>query len=279
MKISLITLFPKMISSFFNESIVKKAVDKKLVEIDIVNLRDFAYDKRGSVDDRVYGGGKGMIIRVDVVYKALSQIFNFQFSIFKKFKNKKSAPPFARSGANLKMTNENSKIILTSPKGKVFTQKKAVEYSKLNHLVIIAGHYEGVDERVRNFIDEEVSMGDFVMTGGEITAAAISDSVVRLIPGVLDKEATEKESFSEYEIDYLISMIGENDILKKLKEKKVKKVKLLEYPQYTRPEEFKGWKVPKVLLSGNHKEIEKWRIKKAWEETVKRRDDLLNLLF
>ncbi|MCX7881056.1 MAG: tRNA (guanine(37)-N(1))-methyltransferase [Patescibacteria group bacterium] len=277
MKIYILTLFPQMISSFFSQSVVKKAVDKKLVEINLIDLRDFAHDKRGSVDDRVYGGGKGMIIRVDVVDKALEKlkvksqklpvcnamrsIAGRQFSIFKQ---KKSVS-----------WRKETKIILTSPKGKVFNQEKAVEYSKLDELVIICGHYEGVDERVKNFIDEEVSLGDFIMTGGEITASAIVDSVVRLIPSVLAKEATQKESFSEYSIDYLISLIGENETLKKLKNKKIKKIKLLEYPQYTRPENYQGLKVPKILLSGNHKEIEKWRIKKAWEETVKKRKDLL----
>ncbi len=252
MKISILTLFPQMVSSFFAESIIKKAQDKGLVSIEIINLRDFAYDKRGSVDDRVYGGGKGMIIRVDVVYKALEKL------------------KVAVKNSKLK-----EKIILTSPKGEIFNQEKAREYSKLDHLIVIVGHYEGVDERVKNFIDEEVSLGDFVLTGGEIVAAAITDSVVRLVPGVLEKEATEKESFSEYDVDYLISLIGKNEILKKLKEKKIKKVRLLEYPQYTRPEEFKNLKVPKVLLSGNHKEIERWRIKKAFEETMKRKEDLL----
>ncbi|MCX7956186.1 MAG: hypothetical protein N2593_03750, partial [Patescibacteria group bacterium] len=200
---------------------------------------------------------------VDVVDKALSQIFNFQFSIFKQ---KKSAS-----------WRKETKIILTSPKGKIFNQKKAFEYSKLNELIIICGHYEGVDERVKNFIDEEISLCDFVMTGGEITASAIVDSLVRLIPGVLEKEAIQKESFSEYSVDYLISLIGENEILKKLKNKKIKKIKLLEYPQYTRPENYQGLKVPKILLSGNHKEIERWRIKKAWEETIKKRKDLLKI--
>ncbi|MDH7476072.1 MAG: tRNA (guanosine(37)-N1)-methyltransferase TrmD [Microgenomates group bacterium] len=258
MKIYIVTLFPKMISSFFAESIIKKAQEKGLVEIEIVDLRQFAYDKRGSVDDRVYGGGKGMVIRVDVMYKALKKL--------------KINPPVGGQNSKLK-----SKIFLTSPKGKVFDQKKAKELAKLDKLVIICGHYEGIDERVRQFADEEISLGDFVMTGGEITAAAIVDSVIRLAPGVLKKEATEKESFSEYEVDYLIKILGENEILKKLKEKRIKKTKLLEYPQYTRPEEFLGLKVPKVLLSGNHKEIEKWRIKKAWEETVKKRQDLLNI--
>lgn len=241
-----------MISSFFNESIIKKAQNKGLVEIELVDLRKFGYDKRGSVDDRVYGGGVGMVIRVDVVYKAIS---NIKSQI---------------SNLNLK-----SKILLTTPKGKIFTQKKAQEYSKLDHLIIIAGHYEGVDERVKHFIDEEISLGDFIMTGGEIVACAIVDSTVRLIPAVLEEEATAKESFSEYQVDYLISILGENEILKKLKGKGVKKVRLLEYPQYTRPDEFKGLEVPKILLSGNHKEIERWRVKKAWEETLKTRRDLL----
>jgi len=256
MKISIITLFPKMIDSFFEESIVKKAKEKGLIEIELINLRDFALDSYGTVDDRPYGGGAGMVLRVDVLYKALKQIKN---------KNEKR-----------KMTMKNEKIVLTSPKGEVFNQKKAKEYAKLDHLVIICGHYEGVDERVLNFVDEEVSLGDFVMTGGEITAAAITDAVCRLIPGVLKKdEATKIESFFEVSVDKLIEVIGEDEILKKLKEKGVKKVKLLEYPQYTRPEDFLGFKVPKILLSGNHKEIEIWRLKKAYEETRRRRADLL----
>jgi tRNA (guanine37-N1)-methyltransferase len=256
MKISIITLFPKMIASFFEESIVKKAKEKGLVEIELINLRDFAVDSYGTVDDRPYGGGAGMVLRSDVLYKAIKQIKN---------KNEKR-----------KMTMKNEKIVLTSPKGKVFNQEKAREYAKLNHLVIITGHYEGVDERVFNFVDEEVSLGDFVMTGGEITAAAITDAVCRLVPGVLKKEkATEIESFFEVSLEKLIEVVGEDEILKKLKEKGVKKVKLLEYPQYTRPEDFLGFKVPKILLSGNHKEIEIWRLKKAYEETKKKRGDLL----
>jgi len=239
MKISIVTLFPKMISGFFEESIVKRAQDKKLVEIKLINLRDFAIDDYGSVDDRPYGGGVGMIMRVDVIYRALSKIQNLKSKI---------------SNPNLKskIINNKSKIILTSPKGRVFDQAKATEYSKLDQLAIIAGHYEGVDERVLDYIDEEISMGDFVMTGGEIAVAAITDSVVRLIRGVLTKnEATRQESFS------------------------FNNKKLLEYPQYTRPENFRGKKVPEVLLSGNHKKIEDWRLKKAFQETSKKRKDLL----
>jgi len=222
MKISIITLFPKMISGFFEESIVKRAVEKNLVEIEIINLRDFAIDDYGTVDDRPYGGGVGMILRVDVIHKAISKI-----------------------------KNRKSKIVLTSPKGKVFDQKKAQEYSKLDHLIIIAGHYEDVDARVQGLVDEEISMGDFILTGGEIPASAIVDSIVRLIPGVLKKEqATISESFN------------------------INGKKILEYPQYTRPEEFKGLKVPKVLMSGDHKKIEKWREEKALEETEEKRPDL-----
>ena len=245
MKISIITLFPKMISGFFEESIVKRAQEKELVKIEIVDLRKFAIDDYGTVDGRPYGGGAGMILRADVIWKALN-----------KLKVKK---------------------ILTSPKGKVFNQQLAINYSKLNHLVVIAGHYEGVDERVRDFVDEEISLGDFVMTGGEITASAIVDSVVRLIPGVLKKEeATHLESFNLTPINQLIGVVSDSPTFKKLAEKGVKNVKLLEYPQYTRPEEFKGKKVPDVLLSGDHKEIEKWRLKKAFEETLKKRPDLLS---
>lgn len=224
MKITIITLFPKMVSSFFEESIIKRAVEKKLVEIEVIYLRDFATDSYGTVDDRPYGGGAGMVLKVDVLHQAI-----------KKAKTK------------------NSHVVLTSARGRVFNQDKAKQFSKLSHLVIIAGHYEGVDERVLDYVDEEISIGDFVMTGGEIAAAAITDSVVRLIPGVLKKdEATVNETFD----------IGGR--------------KLLEYPQYTRPEIYQGKKVPKILLTGDHKKIEKWRQEQALELTKKRRPDLLD---
>lgn len=224
MKITVLTLFPKMVEGFFNESIIKRAVEKKLITIEVVNIRDFAVDSYGTVDDRPYGGGAGMVLRVDVIDRALEKV-----------KTKKS------------------KILLTTPKGKLFDQKKAMEYSKETDLVIIAGHYEGVDERVLEYVDEEISIGDFVMTGGEIAAAAITDAVVRLVPGVLKKDdATVNETFN------------------------IQGKKLLEYPQFTRPEEYKGKKVPEVLTQGNHKEIEKWRLDKAIEETEKKRPDLLS---
>ena len=236
MKITILTLFPKMISGFFEESIIKRAQDKKLVEIEIINLRDFAIDDYGTVDDRPYGGGTGMILKVEPIYKALSKISNIKYQISNKILNSKI----------------KTKTVLTSAKGKKFEQKKAQEFSKLDHLVIIAGHYEGVDERVLNYIDEEVSLGDFIMTGGEITSAAITDAIVRLIPGVLKKaEAIKNETFN------------------------INGKKLLEYPQYTRPEIFDNKKVPSILLSGDHKKIKDWQIKKAYEETVKKRKDLL----
>ncbi len=251
-----------MITGFFAESIVKRAQEKRLLDLSLIDLRKYAIDKYGTVDDKPYGGGVGMVMRVDVIHKALESVILGS-----------KATPESDSG-QARMTNR--KNILTSPKGKAFNQQKAQELSKLDHLVIIAGHYEGVDERVNDFVDEEISLGDFVMTGGELTAAAIVDSVVRLIPGVLKKEeATLKESFFENSVKYLTEFLGDHPILKELRRKGVKTVKLLEYPQYTRSEDFKGKKVPDVLLSGNHKEIEKWRLKKAFEETLKKRPDLL----
>lgn len=256
MKITIITLFPKMISGFFEESIVKRAIEKKLVEIKIVNLRDFATDSYGTVDDRPYGGGAGMIIKIETLDKAIQ---------FCKSKYQRS---------NIK---SNLKTILTSAKGKVFNQEKAQELAKLDHLILVAGHYEGVDERIMDQIDEEISLGDFVMTGGEITAAGIVDAVVRLLPGVLKKEAaTEIESFFKVKINDLENILGKDELLMKIKNKGIKEVTLLEFPQYTRPEEYAGKKVPEVLLSGHEKNIKEWRIRKAWDETIKKRKDLLD---
>ena len=232
MKIDILTLFPEMFKGPFDESMIKMARKKKLVEINIHNLRNWTEDKHKTVDDRPYGGGKGMVIRVDVVDRAL--------------KNLKSS-----------IINHKSSIILLSPQGKPYDQKKAKQLSKLEHLVLIAGHYEGFDERIRkHLVDEEVSIGDYILTGGELPAMVIVDTVVRLLPGVLEPEATEHESFSSLKIEN--SKIGN----------------LLDYPTYTRPENFKGWKVPKVLLSGNHAEIEKWRKGQALKSTKQKRPDL-----
>lgn len=225
MTIDILTLFPKMFKGPFAESIVKRAQEKELVEIKIHDLRHWTKDKRKTVDDRPYGGGIGMILLVEPIDRALREL-----------KSKKA------------------KVILLSPSGRVFTQKKARQLAKSDHLIFICGHYEGIDERVReHLVDEEISIGDYILTGGEIPAMAIIDSIVRLVPGVLEKpEATQLESFSKLKIK-----------------------NLLEYPQYTRPENFKGWPVPKILLSGNHKKIEEWRKKEALEKTKKVRPELL----
>jgi tRNA (guanine37-N1)-methyltransferase len=221
MKIDILTLFPEMFKGPFKTSMLKKAQDDGLVEIEIHNLRDWAIDKHKTVDDRPYGGGAGMILKVDVIDRAL-----------KKIKNEKS---------NIKMKKKNMKIILLSAKGELFDQELAYKYSKLDHLILIAGHYEGVDERVaEHLVDEEISIGNYVLTGGEIPAMVITDAVARLIPGVLNPESLTEESHSP--ITNHQSLITN-----------------FEYPQYTRPENYRDWKVPEVLLSGNHKEIKRWR--------------------
>ncbi len=222
MKIDIVTLFPKMFSGPFSESIIRRAQKEKFVEITIHDLRKFGLGLRKTVDGRIYGGGAGMLLRVDVIAKALEEL-----------------------------KSQNSKVVLLDAGGEKFTQKKAQSYSNLEHLILLCGHYEGIDYRVHeNLVDEIISIGDYVLTGGEIPAMVITDAITRLIPGVLSKEeATQIESFSE-----------EN---------------LIEFPQYTRPEDFNGHKVPQVLLSGNHQEIDKWRQEKAKELTRKNRPDLV----
>ena len=242
MQIDIVTLFPEMFQGPFNKSIVKRAQDKSLVQINLHNLRKWTNDKRGTVDDRPYGGGVGMVMMVEPIFEAL-QTLNPKF----EFRNSKQI-----QNSNF----QNSKTVLLSPRGKVWKQQLAQEYSKLDHLILICGHYEGVDERVRDFIDEEISIGDFVLTGGEIPAMVMVDSIIRLIPGVLEKpEAVQNESFSNYHPTTITHH-------------------LLEYPQYTHPEDFNGLKVPPILLSGNHAEIAKWREEKALEITKKNRPDL-----
>ncbi|MFH0773728.1 MAG: tRNA (guanosine(37)-N1)-methyltransferase TrmD [bacterium] len=253
MKITIITLFPAMIEGFICDSIIKRAQTKGVVEINLVNLRDFARDSYGTVDERPYGGGAGMVLCVDVLKKSLDAIM----------------------GSNPHTPKPH--IILTSARGIVFNQKKAHEFSKLEELVIYAGHYEGFDERFSDYVDEEISLGDFVMTGGELAAATICDSVVRLLPGVLKKEnATTDESFFISSINYLIELLGEHPVLVALQKKGVKEVRLLEYPQYTRPEKFEKKKVPEILLSGDPKKIKAWQIQKAFELTIQKRPDLLD---
>lgn len=223
MKISIITLFPEVFEPILNSSILKRAQKKGKVEFELINLRDFGKGKHQIVDGRPYGGGAGMLFRADILAAAL-----------KKSKNK----------------NQKTKIILTSASGKPYTQKDAQRLSEIKHLIIVCGHYEGVDQRfIEKYVDEEISIGDYVLTGGEIPAMVIVDSITRLLPGVLEKpEATKDESFTDG---------------------------LLEYPQYTRPETWEDKKVPKVLLSGNHEEIEKWRFDQSIKKTKKIRPDLI----
>lgn len=220
MKIDILTIFPNMFAGPFEESMIKRAQDKSILEITIHDLRQWASDERSTVDDKPYGGGPGMVMMVEPIYKAIAAL-----------------------------TKPNSRIILMTPQGKKFDQHQARKLATLDHLILIAGHYEGFDERVRSLVDEEISIGDYVLTGGELPAMVVVDTVVRLIPGVLGKE----ESLNEE------SFINN----------------LLEYPQYTRPEEFKGRKVPEILLSGNHAEIAKWRKNQAERRTRERRPDLL----
>lgn len=209
MKISILTLFPEMFVGPFDHSIIKNAKIHKLIEIKLVNIRDFGIGKHKIVDDKPYGGGLGMIMRADVLYETIE------------------------NAKDKTLSKSQQKVILLDPHGKRYTQNKAKELSTLKHLIFVCGHYEGVDERVKQFIDEEISIGDFIATGGEIPAMLITDSVTRLIQGVLKEGVTDQESFS--------------------------KTIAFEYPHYTRPETFNNISVPKVLLSGDHKAIEAWK--------------------
>lgn len=252
MKITIITLFPRMFEGFLTESIVGKAQKNGHVRIEFVNIRDFTKDSYGTVDDRPYGGGAGMVLRVDVMYECLKSILGEEMVNPTKEKEDPS-----HVASKLRRKN-NVKVILTSAKGHTFSQAKAEKYAMLDHLIIIAGHYEGVDERIMQFIDEEISIGQYVITGGELPAAIIADSVVRLLPGVLKKDdAAKNESFSEIDISD-VNKLGVT-IPKQMNKKG--KVRLKEAPHYTRPDEFMGMKVPEILKGGNHKEIKKWKLK------------------
>jgi len=211
MKFNILTIFPEIFNSYFDESIIKRAKKKKKINIKIHNFRQFASDKYKSVDDKPYGGGPGMLLKIEPIYKCLKSI--------KRLKK--------------------SRVILLTPKGKRFTQAKAKALTKYDQLILIAGHYEGFDARIKKYVDEEISIGDYVLTGGEIPAMIIIDSVTRLLTGVLgDDQSAKDETFTKHK-------------------------KYIEYPQYTRPEKFRGQTVPKVLLSGNHANIQAWRNKKS----------------
>lgn len=203
MQIDILTLFPEMFNGFLTESIIKRAIEKEKVKINIINFRDYTTDPHGKVDDTPFGGGAGMVLQVEPIYNALEKI-----------------------------KTKDSHIILLTPSGKTFNQQKAKTLTKHNHITLICGHYEGFDDRIKQLVDEEISIGDFILTGGELPAMMISDAIIRLLDGVINKESLESESFNE---------------------------ELLDYPVYTKPRDFKGMKVPEVLLSGDHKKIEEYR--------------------
>ncbi len=223
MRIDILTVLPELIESPLSHSIVKRAIDKGHVEINVINLRDYTSDKHRSVDDYPFGGGAGMVMTIEPIYRAIDK---------------------------LKSERTYDDIIYTSPDGISFNQKAANELSLKENIIILAGHYKGIDQRVRDhLITREISIGDFVLSGGELPAALITDAIVRLIPGVIsDEQSALYDSFQD---------------------------NLLSPPVYTRPAEFKGWKVPEILLSGNTPEIEKWRYEKSIERTRKLRPDLL----
>ncbi|MEK5522629.1 tRNA (guanosine(37)-N1)-methyltransferase TrmD [Heyndrickxia sp. FSL W8-0423] len=226
MKIDVLTLFPEMFSGVFGSSILKKAAEKKAVQYNVVNFREFADNKHQTVDDYPYGGGAGMVLKPQPIFDAVD-------SLTKNEENSK--PP---------------RVILLCPQGKVLTQKVSEELAKEQHLIFVCGHYEGYDERIReHVVTDEISIGDYVLTGGELGAMVVIDSVVRLLPGVLGNEDSPLlDSFSSG---------------------------LLEHPHYTRPADFRGMRVPDVLLSGNHKHIDEWREKQSLKRTYERRPDLL----
>ncbi len=219
MKFDILTLFPEMFEPM-KQSIIGRAIEKELLEINFINIRDFSKDKHKKVDDTIYGGGAGMLIKPDVVWDAYQSV-----------------------------KSEKSKVIYLSPQGKTLCQSKVEELARENHLILLCGHYEGIDQRVIDkIVDEEISIGDYVLTGGEIPAMVLIDSVSRYIEGVINFESTSEESFSKG---------------------------LLEYPQYTRPENFLGIQVPEILKSGHHENIEKWRRKEAIKTTYIKRPELL----
>ena len=222
MKFDVLTLFPEMFE-YINQSIIGRAMKKDLISVNLIDIREFSKDKHKKVDDTPYGGGAGMVIKPNVVYDAYKSV-----------------------------ETPKSKVIYMSPQGKVLNQKKVQELSSEEHLILLCGHYEGIDQRVLDeIVDEEISIGDYVLTGGELPAMVLIDAVSRYVNGVINKESTEEESFSNG---------------------------LLEYPQYTRPEVFLDKKVPEVLLSGHHENIRKWRKEQSIETTYKKRPKLLEKL-
>ncbi|MDR1928886.1 MAG: tRNA (guanosine(37)-N1)-methyltransferase TrmD [Endomicrobium sp.] len=233
MKIDILTIFPKMFNGPFTESLISKAVEKKIVEINTLDIRSFSNDKHKNVDDKPFGGGSGMVIKIEPVYNAIKSL-----GIDKK-----------NNTTSKRYCTKKPYVIYMSPQGIKLNNEIVKNVSKFRHLVIICGHYEGIDERISNYIDNEISIGDYVLTGGEIPAMVLVDSIVRILPGVVkQKSSLKNDSFFNG---------------------------LLDYPCYTRPQVFNKHKVPKILLSGNHRKIFEWRIKESYKRTKKRRPDLL----
>lgn len=220
MKITFLTLFPKLYQNLVADSIIKRAIDSKKVEIEIINFRDFAKDKNKTVDDYPYGGGAGMVLKIEPIVEALKAI-----------------------------KTKDSVVYLMSPKGMVLKQQKILQFLNKIHIILIAGHYEGFDARIENYIDGEISIGDYILTGGELPSMVLADAIIRLIPGVIKEESHQNESFSN--------------------------LNLLEHSHFTRPEEYEGYKVPEVLLSGNHKAIDEYRKIESYNITKVKRPDLL----
>jgi len=219
MRIDVLTLFPESIEGFLNESIIKRAINNKKVEINLINFRDYSPLNNNQVDDTPYGGGAGMVLRCEPIFNVINDI-----------------------------KTDDAYVIMLTPEGNKYNQTKAKELTSKKHIILLCGHYEGFDERIKTLVDEEISIGDYILTGGEIAAAAIIDSTVRLIDGVITKESLDSESFDD---------------------------NLLDYPTYTKPAEYNGLKVPDVLISGNHELIKKWREEKRIEKTKEKRPDLI----
>ncbi|MBP5684748.1 MAG: tRNA (guanosine(37)-N1)-methyltransferase TrmD [Bacilli bacterium] len=219
MKIDILTLFPEMFINFDKESIIKRAIDKGIIEINIIDFRTFSKEKNNKVDDTPYGGGSGMVLMCQPIYDAIESI-----------------------------KTKDSKVIMLTPDGKVYNQKTAYDLSKEKHLILLCGHYEGFDERIRNIVDLEISIGDYVLTGGEYPAMVVADSIIRLVPGVINEESHLNDSFND---------------------------NLLDYETYTKPADFRGMKVPDVLISGDHKKIDEFRRNSRYNRTKDKRPDLL----
>ena len=219
MKISILSLFPHMFDGFLTESIIKRAIQNEKVDIEIVDFRKYSHLSNNQVDDTPYGGGAGMVLRCEPIFECIDDI-----------------------------RTSDSYIIILSPEGVTYNQKLAKKYAKIKHLIIICGHYEGFDERIKTLADEIVSIGDFILTGGELPAMMICDSIVRLISGVINEDSLKEESFED---------------------------NLLDYPVYTKPEEYRGMKVPEILLSGNHKKIDEYRQNERIRLTKEKRQDLM----